>query len=1182
MTRTSLRAYIKEIESLINRGRYEESIAHCRHILGTYPKSIHTYRLLGKAFLEARRYTDAIDIFQRLLSSIPDDFVAHLGLSIIREDEGTLDAAIWHMERAFEIQPYNGAIQEELKRLYMSRDGSAPPRMRLTRGALARMYAKGHLHQQAIAEIRSTLAQDPQRLDQQALLATMYQQSGKPVEAAEIASKILRRLPYCLTANQILAQVLLESGKAEEARPYFGRLQALDPYYAYLTPDLPGVDLVPEGSVTIERIEIAPEQLSTVEQSSDWMSSLGLEVTEEEALFDEELPDWLISASEALGVTDQDTLPLTEAAEETGKTPAFLAEAGELEAELDTLDWVGDEDRAETQEVPEEPTEEVEGELPEWLSEAGWEAEEALKEGQDPTPHIEELIPSAEPDEELAEGEVPDWLKDLAPAEEAASDQTEDQALAALLGEATPASLEDEILAVAELAAGEQEVEPDWLSEFEADLAQRTSPQEQVIEEVELAEGAAEFEPEAGEGAPEAAMPAEELPEWLQEFEDEPEVTDAGEIEIPAAEVTLEGEGEAEEAELPEWLTELEVEEEAEAPVAELPVEGEAEEADVPEWLAELEVEEEAEAPVAELPVEGEAEEADVPEWLADLEVEEEAEAPVAELPVEGEAAEAELPEWLTELEVEEEAETPIAELPLEGEAEEAELPEWLADLEVEEEAEAPVAELPVEGEAEEAEVPEWLAELEVEEEAEKPVAELPVEGEAEEAELPEWLTELEVEEEAETPVAELPLESEAEEAELPEWLTELEVEEEAETPVAELPVEGEAEEAEVPEWLREFVDETPPETPAVELESPPDFADADEAMAWLAGLAAASGEAPPAEQVETDEMPEGEPVPSITAEQEQEPETEIPGEAETPEEEPTEDEPKKLKLLPGTDELAKTAVWEAPPEDEEGVELESPPDFADMDAAIAWLEGLAAKQGAKEEELFSTPEERGESAPDWVQQLIDHEPPPSEPEGEAEVSTPAPEAEQEEATAEVELEAEALEETLPIERLDLNTAALVELERLPGVGYRLAQSIIDYREERRGFQQLEDLLELEGIDADDLPSLARFLEVSRKPATAPAAEAPEPPPGEFQAATALQPAREALSAGDLPAALTAYQGLIRARVQLDDVIFDLNQALRNHPDSFELWQALGDAYLRDNQTEEAMQAYNRAEDLLY
>jgi tetratricopeptide (TPR) repeat protein len=270
MARTSLRAYIKEIESLINRGRYEESIAHCRHILGTYPKSIHTYRLLGKAFLEARRYTDAIDIFQRLLSAIPDDFVAHLGLSIIREDEGTLDAAIWHMERAFEIQPYNGAIQEELKRLYMSRDGSVPPRMRLTRGALARMYAKGHLHQQAIAEIRSTLAQDPQRLDLQALLATMYQHSGRPVEAAEIASKILRRLPYCLTANQILAQVLLESGKAEEARPYFVRLQALDPYYAYLTPDLPAVDLVPEGSVTIERIEIAPEQLSSVEQSRAW------------------------------------------------------------------------------------------------------------------------------------------------------------------------------------------------------------------------------------------------------------------------------------------------------------------------------------------------------------------------------------------------------------------------------------------------------------------------------------------------------------------------------------------------------------------------------------------------------------------------------------------------------------------------------------------------------------------------------------------------------------------------------------------------------------------------------------------------------------------------------------------------------------------------------------------------
>ena len=126
MARIALRAYNREIERLIEGGQIEEAIAHCRHIFKYFPKHINTYRLLGKAYLETQRYGDAADILQRVLSSIPDDFISHLGMSIIREDEGNLDEAIWHMERAFEVQPANRAIQDELRRLYGRRDGLEP------------------------------------------------------------------------------------------------------------------------------------------------------------------------------------------------------------------------------------------------------------------------------------------------------------------------------------------------------------------------------------------------------------------------------------------------------------------------------------------------------------------------------------------------------------------------------------------------------------------------------------------------------------------------------------------------------------------------------------------------------------------------------------------------------------------------------------------------------------------------------------------------------------------------------------------------------------------------------------------------------------------------------------------------------------------------------------------------
>jgi tetratricopeptide (TPR) repeat protein len=219
-----LRQYNREIEGMIDSGQIEEAIDHCRHILQTYPKYIQTYRLLGKAHLESQQYTDASDIFQRLLAVVPDDFVAHVGMSIIREDENNLDAAIWHMERAFETQPSNGAIQEELRRLYGRRDGMEPPKIRLTRGALARMYARGNLYEQAIAELRSALSEDPQRVDLQVLLAQMYYHAGQRVESIDVCNNIVKKYPYCLEANRLLVATLPETDRAEDTEIYRQRL----------------------------------------------------------------------------------------------------------------------------------------------------------------------------------------------------------------------------------------------------------------------------------------------------------------------------------------------------------------------------------------------------------------------------------------------------------------------------------------------------------------------------------------------------------------------------------------------------------------------------------------------------------------------------------------------------------------------------------------------------------------------------------------------------------------------------------------------------------------------------------------------------------------------------------------------------------------------------------------------
>lgn len=285
MGTTSLRDYCAAIEQLIDSNQVEDALAHCRHVLKSHPKNIAIYRLMGKAYLESKRHSEASDLFQRVLSSVPDDFVAHIGMSIIREDEGNLDAAIWHMERAFESQPSNKAVQGEVRRLYGAREGYEPPKVRLTRGALARMYSHGDLYNQAISELRNALAEDAQRPDLQVLLAEMYFKNNQPAEASEVCNQIIQKLPYCLYANRVMVDILRSQQRDGEAGPYWERVTELDPYAAQVS-TLKDPEQVPAESVQIEALELDTPML------------LGAPPTGEAPAEKEDLPDWL-SASES-------------------------------------------------------------------------------------------------------------------------------------------------------------------------------------------------------------------------------------------------------------------------------------------------------------------------------------------------------------------------------------------------------------------------------------------------------------------------------------------------------------------------------------------------------------------------------------------------------------------------------------------------------------------------------------------------------------------------------------------------------------------------------------------------------------------------------------------------------------------------------------------------------------------
>lgn len=1306
MTSVPLRLYNREIENLIDRGQFEEAIAHCLHILQIYPKHVATYRLLGKAFLESQRYAEAADIFQRVLSTSPDDFIAHIGMSIIREDEGNLDAAIWHMERAMEVQPSNHAVQDELRRLYGRRDGVEPPRVRITRGALVRMYARGNLYRQAIAEAKAALAEDPNRPDLKILLAKLYFQNEQRVEAVETCSEILNKFPYAYEANRILTQVLPGTSRAEDAEVYFQRVCSLDPYAAFTSPTSPNPEDVPDNAITIERLVYDAESAQAPGQPR-WASTLGIDIGEGGAS-SSQVPDWLASIEKGYvspGEKPAGPPPFLE--EQLQQTPSGKPIEGEKA-----------------------PSSAGEGfEIPEWMQAAGW--------AVSATP-AEEVPPPLEESAEtgvggLAPADIPDWLRAMAPASTPEEQILPAQETGQEEGQST--------------ALYEEHALPEWLKgisgtpEAAEEMAERKAPTDEID-----ASGWQEETPSALEDTQEIKAPAspqasaEEIPDWLTETPIEapsaefPGVSAEWTEEVSREEAAPTGEEEI----TAEWLSSLRESSAiaAETPADEMPGEDQMQETEASETTEDTQ----------EIKTAGLEPPAEIPEWTDEIGASrlEEWTAPTGDA---GENPDLSLGEaagdllgaadqdqsvaWLEELAAIQGGE----EEHLAPNVESVEAPsEWLPET-MEEEADRESMQPPPEAIPEpEGEVTEIPASHEIPAEEETPEAMLTAAPEqSEEAEIrgrettqsateiPDWikaLTATEPEESVEAPASETASEA------LPSWMEEIGPPPEVTTEAT--PVETTKPVMEIPSWIEEIKAALPEEEAPVQPTTPGEAQPAIEGQGPVEPQtqdSAGTVEAPsilPWEveeeaQPETDvELPAG-PVAAAMIEQEEV----VPGQEKEPvaqigaegAEVPAEPQTAGVELK-GEEPATKTADIDEFAYGPTEAALESPvqrpidePESVEEDQAAAGQttvpapvsgeetlptpESPVAEQQAPMEESITPMEERGEAPPEWVAQLLGGEestavtaewpgePPTAEMVSEVQAEEPAPSPEDVQVSSPVKKEEGLPGEEMPDWLREIQaqvegrqtqpeSAHVSEpAEKIPEwlQSVQSAEELPKSEEEKPapGGEELPEWLRVIGAQAagdaapqpiegetaprieppawfqeeaqpeitseappppgrEELPDWLRGLEPPPRPPTAssgletwsegeaqpgtgasdqtrpdaqwtagehgfpehePATMFPAKP-GESQDFTmSLVLAQRFLAEGNLAAALSEYSRLIEADQFLDNVIFDLRQSVYQHPDSQELWQTLGDAYMHADRPQDALEAYSRAEELL-
>jgi tetratricopeptide (TPR) repeat protein len=200
-------------------GVYQNSGTLWEASLRSYPNSLASHNFLANWLMDQGRWDDALGHCRQTLALRPDDPEAHNNLSLIFLHQGKLNEAIAEALLSIQSQPRSAGNRLTLARVYLQKADFAA----------------------AASTLKEAIEINPGPPDAWCNLGYALLQQGKMAEATTAYDRALELNPDYALAYNDLGNILLRQGRLDEAQAHFQRAVELAPAFAEAQYNLAGM-----------------------------------------------------------------------------------------------------------------------------------------------------------------------------------------------------------------------------------------------------------------------------------------------------------------------------------------------------------------------------------------------------------------------------------------------------------------------------------------------------------------------------------------------------------------------------------------------------------------------------------------------------------------------------------------------------------------------------------------------------------------------------------------------------------------------------------------------------------------------------------------------------------------------------------------------------------------------------